>query len=104
VITATDGAEGLALYAQRSAEVKLVVTDMAMPIMDGSTTIRALKRLAPKLSIVASSGLGSPGSFHSADLVLGHLVKPFTTEQLLKTVREAIDANQVKSTLSGGAA
>jgi PAS domain S-box-containing protein len=104
VLTATDGAEGLSLYAQRSAEVKLVVTDMAMPIMDGPTTIRALKRLAPKLSIVASSGLGSPGSFHSADLVLGHLVKPFSTEQLLKTIREAIDANQVKSAPSGGAA
>jgi nitrogen-specific signal transduction histidine kinase len=101
VLTATDGADGLSLYAQRRGQVKLVVTDMAMPIMDGPTTIRALKRLEPKLSIIASSGLGSPGSFHSADLVRGYLIKPFTTEQLLKTVREAIDAKPNQPAPSG---
>jgi two-component system cell cycle sensor histidine kinase/response regulator CckA len=94
VLTASDGAEAVAVYAQHRAEVKLVISDMAMPIMDGPTTVRALKRLEPKIHIVVSSGLGlgSPGTFHIADPVQGYLTKPFTTEQLLKTVREAIEA------------
>jgi hypothetical protein len=96
VLTATDGAEGVSQFAVHREEIDLVLTDMAMPIMDGTTTIRALKRIDPQVRIVASSGLGfgSPGSVHPADSVQGFLTKPFTTDQLLRTVQEAIVAKK----------
>jgi CheY-like chemotaxis protein len=39
--------------------VAVVVTDMAMPIMDGPATILALKALNPEIRIIGSSGLAS---------------------------------------------
>ena len=56
-IIASDGAEAMAVFAAHKNEVKVVITDMMMPYMDGPATIRALRRLDPKVKIIATSGL-----------------------------------------------
>ena len=43
-LMASDGAEAMAIYAERRDEIQLVVTDLMMPVMDGPTTIRACPR------------------------------------------------------------
>src|SRR6185295_8044409 len=48
VMIASDGAEAMAVFAAHRSEVKVVLTDMMMPYMDGPATIRALRRLDPK--------------------------------------------------------
>src|SRR6185503_11312484 len=58
VLTASDGTEALALYADKKNEIAVVLTDMVMPFMDGPATIRALLRMNPKVRIIAASGLG----------------------------------------------
>jgi PAS domain S-box-containing protein len=55
VLTASDGSEGIALYAQ-NPDVAVVVTDMLMPVLDGPTTIRALRRLNPNVRVLGMSG------------------------------------------------
>jgi CheY-like chemotaxis protein len=67
---------------------KLVITDMMMPYMDGSATIRALRRLAPKVKIIATIGLKAEGKLADAAQfgVRTFLPKPYTAEKLLKTV------------------
>jgi len=37
----------------------VVLTDMMMPSMDGSTTIRTLQKMNPQIKIIAASGLAS---------------------------------------------
>src|SRR5829696_269470 len=59
VLTASDGTEALALYADKKNEIAVVLTDMVMPFMDGPATIRALQRMNPKVRIIAASGLGA---------------------------------------------
>ena len=44
VLTAKDGIEAIALYAQHRDEIGLVLIDMIMPTMDGATTIRTLQK------------------------------------------------------------
>jgi len=92
VLTATDGTEALAIYARRGAEIALVLTDMAMPFMDGAATIRALRKFNPQLKIIAMSGLMS--NEQAADLqsmnVSTFLSKPFTAEKLLTTLGEVL--------------
>lgn len=89
-LTAADGTEALAIYAQNAGEIKLVLTDMAMPFMDGAATIRALRRIDPKLPVIAASGLTS------ADInelgVNALLSKPYTAEKLLTTLAEILSA------------
>jgi CheY-like chemotaxis protein len=93
VLTAADGAEAVALYAAHATEIALVITDMQMPIMDGAMTIQVLQRINPAVRIIAASGLDS-GKYGSAATSAGvhdFLPKPYTTETLLKIIREVID-------------
>ena len=61
VLTATDGADAVAVYAQHQDEIAVVLTDMMMPVMDGAATIHALMRINPTIKIVAASGLNANG-------------------------------------------
>jgi two-component system cell cycle sensor histidine kinase/response regulator CckA len=88
VLTASDGTEAVALYAQNRAEVAAVITDMMMPFMDGPATIRALQKMNPKVRIIAASGLGASDKAAEAASVGVHtfLPKPYTAEKLLKAL------------------
>ena len=87
-LTASDGTEAMGIYAQNSTEIKLVLTDMAMPFMDGAATIRALRKLNPKLPIIAASGL-PPADINSLN-VNAFLSKPYTAEKLLTTLADIL--------------
>lgn len=92
VLTASDGTEALALYADKKNEIAAVLTDMVMPFMDGPATIRALQRMNPKVRIIAASGLGT--GLHAGEGTLEgvsvFLTKPYTAEKLLKTLAEVL--------------
>jgi len=92
VLTASDGTEALALYADKKKEIAVVLTDMVMPFMDGPATIRALQRMNPKVRIIAASGLGT--GLHAGEGTLEgvsvFLNKPYTAEKLLKTLAEVL--------------
>lgn len=92
VLTASDGTEALALYADKKNEIAVVLTDMVMPFMDGPATIRALQRMNPKVRIIAASGLGTglragEGTLEGVSVFLN---KPYTAERLLKTLAEVL--------------
>lgn len=90
-LTAGDGTEALAVFAQRQSEIDLVITDMAMPFMDGAATIRALRKLNPDLKIIAASGLTDQQKDDIKDLKTdAFLTKPFTAEKLLTTIASVI--------------
>lgn len=92
VITANDGAEAIAIYAERRHEIALVLTDIMMPIMDGMATSRAMMRLNQSVKIIAASGLNASATLTKlTDIGVRHfLPKPYTAESLLSKVREVI--------------
>ena len=87
-ITANDGIEAIALYAEYRDQIAIVLTDMIMPSMDGLTTIRTLQKINPAVKIIAISGLASSDKVNEAtDIgVKAFLPKPFTAKQLLQTI------------------
>jgi len=92
VVGAADGAEAIAVYAQRSAEIALVLTDMMMPVMDGLALIVALRRIRPDVIIVAASGLTANGNLTRAlNLGVTHfLAKPYAVDAMLQAFRKAL--------------
>jgi PAS domain S-box-containing protein len=92
-MTAGDGAEAVALYAQLRNKIAVVLTDMAMPVMDGPATIRALIKVNPGVKIIAATGLKTEGSEAKAlNAGVKHfLSKPYTASTLLKTLRSVLD-------------
>ena len=92
VLTASDGTEALAVYADKKNEIAVVLTDMVMPFMDGPATIRALQRMNPNVRIIAASGLGTAQRAGEGALegVSVFLTKPYTAEKLLKTLAQIL--------------
>jgi PAS domain S-box-containing protein len=102
VLTASDGADAVAIYVKHSQEIALVVTDMMMPVMGGVATIQALMRLNPSVKIIAASGLSASADTNKADNakaveagVKHFLPKPYTAQTLVQLVREVLDGAPV---------
>lgn len=93
VTLARNGAEAIARFVGSQPPIDLVLTDMAMPVMDGAATLAALGALAPQVRVVGVSGVASHDRFVEAlGSRLGQfLPKPFTAETLLRTVRAVLD-------------
>lgn len=89
VITASNGIEAVAIYAEHYEQISLVLTDMMMPSMDGPTTIKTLKKINSKVKIIAVSGLSSSENLTKAASsgVKTFLAKPYTTKELLETIQ-----------------
>jgi len=95
-IEARHGAEAVALYAQHR-DIAVVLTDMAMPVMDGLATITALKAIQPDVRIVASSGHSTRDSHERAiDAgVAAFIDKPYTVEALVRTIHRVLHGEAV---------
>jgi PAS domain S-box-containing protein len=87
-ITASNGIEAIALYAENQDKISLVLTDMVMPSMDGLTTIRTLKKINPQVKIIAVSGLVTNDKVNAVYKmgIQAFLPKPYTARQLLQTI------------------
>jgi CheY-like chemotaxis protein len=68
----------------------VVVSDVAMPIMDDPATIRALTKINPAIKIIASSGRSTRESLADAGTKY-FLTKPYTAETLLRVLRQILD-------------
>lgn len=89
-ITASNGIEAVAIYAEHHDRISVVLTDMMMPSMDGPTTIRTLQKINPDVKIIAVSGLASSDKMvQSAGTgVKTFLSKPYTTQELLESIEQ----------------
>jgi PAS domain S-box-containing protein len=88
VITAKDGIEALALFAQRHQEIRFVLLDLMMPSLDSATIIRTLQAINPQVQIITMSGLSTnePLASSISRNVKAFLAKPFTAQDLLQTL------------------
>ena len=95
VITADDGAQAIGQFALTRDRVKLVLTDMMMPVMDGPALIAALRRIDPHVRIIAASGLNANGNVaKAANLGVKHfLPKPYSADTLLVALQRVLSEN-----------
>jgi PAS domain S-box-containing protein len=92
VITASDGIEAIAIYAQQPQAIAVVLMDLIMPEMDGLTAMRALKKINPHLKLIVTSGLATKENVTTAESIgiQSFLVKPYTAEKLLFNLNKTI--------------
>jgi two-component system cell cycle sensor histidine kinase/response regulator CckA len=92
VLSAKNGAEAVLLFQKHQSEIRAVVMDMMMPVMDGPNAVRSIQKLSPTVRIIGISGLESQSTLTDArDLVLdAFLRKPFTVDNLLMTVNRVL--------------
>jgi len=92
VLAAADGSEAVSLYARYQGEIRVVLTDMGMPVMDGLATIRGIQKMDPEARFIATSGLDHDQALAKScgAGVKAFLPKPFSARKLLALLREVV--------------
>jgi len=92
VRTAASGLEAVAIFTAERDAWPLVITDEAMPFMDGTATILALRKIRPDLKVIITSGHERRKEMEAERRVNADafIEKPFTVEKLLTTVHDVL--------------
>ncbi|QSJ21149.1 response regulator [Nostoc sp. UHCC 0702] len=93
ILIAGDGIEAIGLYAKHAQEISAVLIDLMLPLLDGLTVIRTLKKINPEVKIVATSGLMSREKLGAVDDigVTTFLPKPYTVNELLLALQKVLN-------------
>jgi DNA-binding NtrC family response regulator len=92
VLAAENAEEGISMFEQHEGTISLLVTDVAMPGMNGRELAHRLAERHPGLKTIFISGSDAAAlSANSNDSNFAYLQKPFTLESLARKVREVID-------------
>ncbi|WP_129126034.1 ATP-binding protein [Geomonas oryzae] len=94
VLPARSGADALATCESYQGEIHLLLTDVVMPMLNGKELQEQVLKVRPGVKTLFMSGYGEEIIAHRGILDHGTalLSKPFSGEQLLRKVREVLDA------------
>jgi two-component system cell cycle sensor histidine kinase/response regulator CckA len=92
VLEAAGGEEALEIVKQAPAAIRLLITDVVMPNMDGPTLVRAVKRLRPDMAVIFMSGYAEEAFRRHDEKAedLHFLPKPFGLKQLAAKVKDVL--------------
>jgi signal transduction histidine kinase len=87
VLTASSGQKALEIFTQAKKKIDLVITDLVMPKMSGRELSEQILRAAPGTRILWCSGYVRAASAEEQER---YLQKPFTSQDLLRKVKEVL--------------
>ncbi len=93
--SARDGRQALRYLQQHPGEIRLLLTDVVMPYMDGGELAERARDLQPRLPIVLMSShpLENIGELLAGYPEIPFLAKPFTTEKLSQMLTPLLGAS-----------
>ena len=91
VLEAGDGYEALKLVEQHKSEIRLLLTDVIMPLMNGHELALRLKAASPSTKVVYMSGYTDDVlAFHGIAPEIDFIQKPFTSADLAEKLGRAL--------------
>ncbi len=93
ILTASNGAEAVALVEREGNDIDLAILDVVMPQMGGREAYERMRKIQPGLKVLFASGY-SAGGIHTnfmIDSSFNLIQKPFSQRALLQAVRRALD-------------
>jgi CheY-like chemotaxis protein len=100
LLIARDGEEGLRVAFEDTRPIHLLLTDVVMPGLSGPELARRVQAVRPETRILYMSGY--PHARDTASVVESglHLIsKPFTKENLLRRLRQILEAGAQQGTI-----
>lgn len=92
ILVATNGEEALAVYAENSDSIDLVVSDMVMPEKSGMELFSELKTTKPDIKFILVTGYClEETEGHVLRSMSAILMKPYTTEKIAALIRKVLD-------------
>ncbi len=92
VLVATEGNEAVRLAQEHPVPIDLLLTDLVLPGLSGESIAVRLRANCPTIKVVITSGYVANAFATSRDFSHdGFLAKPYTLDELMRTVRKALD-------------
>lgn len=91
LVVADNGKEGLGKFNEE--EFDLIITDLSMPIMDGLTMIKEIRKINSTVPIIVTTAFGSQNEEVEKLKDVGmsaYVMKPVDVMKLLQTIDESI--------------
>ncbi|MDO9565427.1 MAG: response regulator, partial [Candidatus Desulfaltia sp.] len=92
VITARDGQTLVDIYSGQKDKIDLVITDLAMPVMNGYEAYNKIVKINPQIKIIFMTGYSPDSLPEDISMLKGFpmISKPFTRIQLVNKVKEIL--------------
>ena len=92
LLTASDGVEAVETFKAHSDQVRLIITDIGMPRMNGLEAIVIIRQMSTSVPIMILS-IWEEKEYQKIaqeNNVQNYMKKPFDVEELIRKVREAV--------------
>lgn len=93
VLEADNGLEALLIASNHGELINLLITDVELPHIRGPELVEAFKALSPRTRVLFISGSCSKAVRGDLGADAAFLPKPFSPDELVKTVRSLVAAN-----------
>jgi signal transduction histidine kinase/CheY-like chemotaxis protein len=92
VLIARDGVEAVEVFGRHKDEIRLVLSDLSMPRMNGWETLSVLRKLAPDIPVILCSGYSKDQAMEGdhPDLPQAFLSKPCTSDEFRKAIFQVL--------------
>jgi DNA-binding NtrC family response regulator len=94
VTKALSGTAGI--QALRKGDFDVAVVDLKMEDMDGIEVLKVFKKMVPSMPVIMLTGHGSEQAAREGmeSRAFDYLIKPCDLEELIKKIREAVEAGR----------
>jgi len=95
-LEAKDGIEALEVFGKHQSEIKLVLTDLTMPRMNGWEALTELRKLQPDIPVILASGydLAHVMAGDHPQLPQAFLGKPYNLKALSDAISKALEGKK----------
>lgn len=100
VSLAENGNDALAIFREYATTIDLVLTDIMMPLMNGTALIKAVRAQRATVPIIGCSGFGKPSDFEELR-IQGFLLKPYTMIAMLDMIEQQFTKSLVVTSVGG---
>lgn len=96
VIVVNDGVAAVEAVRERDGEIDVALLDLTMPRMGGDEALRGIRRLAPDLPVILTSGYAEQDAVHrfQGEARVGFIQKPFGRDTLLAKIGAALQRGE----------
>jgi len=97
VVFASDGVEAVDIFRNRLDEVRLVISDLTMPRMNGWETLAALRKIRPDIRVILASGYDEAHAMAPdyTEKPQAFLHKPFEMKTLQQTIERVLGLDKL---------
>ena len=95
VLEASDGKEGVEIFRENKNDIRAVLLDLTMPVMDGEETFRKLREIQETVPVILSSGYREQNATErfSGKGLAGFIQKPYRASDLIDKIREILEGH-----------